>query len=619
MGQLTKFQGLATQSFRVAGLIIGTCLACGAMAQAKAFDISYEPIWPKLGPGQFAVPVKLNLKCNTADTMGMVVVRGLGSAVSYPIELPRGTTKSITVYVEGTQWSTPTAELQTPMGNQSKPIELQGPSGDANLFVGVISSTPGLLASLTATKTNGAAVLETGVKPESAPDRSVGYRPLKTVVLAEGAERLSDGAVWAIQRYVLAGGTLLVTGGASAPWLRDSRWAPVLPMAPGQVREVSVQGKIGSEELTAPLRLTVSGGVPTPGASVSQSSEGVPLIVSKSIGLGKVVVWTFDPFVAPLQTHQARNAMIRTLVKGSADGSAILDRYRQNDDPNRTMYAGNSQNPFKVTMPPTGLIVAILCLFLVFAIPVNFVVLNKLNKRELAWVTIPLASLVFSGLIFASARNLYSVGEARRTNGLLLTHEGTGQATFVGRQELFLPKAGLYDMGYQSVESASNNKGYEGGFSGEGLFSGQPEFIDVGQVVAPRIEANNLTFRDTELVQAVPFQGKLVLRPTMTSRNGSVIVTGRITNDTPYFLYECHLSQNGLSGDVQDLRPGQSATIRVVLTPSSASRKTSVPNNGVLYWSSGIEGVSIGTPLGNESKAWSNLSLLYSWNLGVQQ
>ena len=121
--------------------------------------------------------------------------------------------------------------------------------------------------------------------------------------------------------------------------------------------------------------------------------------------------------------------------------------------------SGNEKSdPFQTKMPPAWKICLILFGFLVAVIPINFFVLQKTNRREWAWITIPIVSLGFSGMIIATAGGLYSAGAARVTDGTVLVHDGMKQAVFVGEQQIFLPKAGVYDLGFVGVESAHDSE-----------------------------------------------------------------------------------------------------------------------------------------------------------------
>ena len=595
----------------------GLVFSSATLALAQAPKITYEPVWSEMVAANAVVPLKVSIKNSGPNTAGMLVLHSEGGDVAYPVELPKGANKEIVAYLP--RWSSyqsASFELKSATSSVVQPVELKGDSNERLNRVGVISSAQGLLTSLRV-KTKGANSLwwDATCKPESAPDRSVGYSGLDAIVLGDGSERLSDGAVSALQRYVLAGGRLVFIGGASAPWLRDVRWKGILPIEPASTRTLSSVPPLAART-GVPLKgeVSVTTAVPTPGTVVDLSHDQTPLIVTKQVGLGRTVFFAFDPFSAPLQTWLGRDGLFKLYLAKDPSAEAYIKSQSQDLAANTT--DADSDDPFRTKMPSAGTICAILFSFLFVVIPVNFFVLQKFNRREWAWFSIPVVSFAFSGLIFMTASGLYDSGAARMTLGVLVTHDGLEQGVFVGNQHIFIPKGGNYNLGWNGVESAQNEVPELSMWGGAPQMQGPPELIDIGQIVIPRLEASNLTFRNLKLIQSVPFEGQIRFAPVIRETESTVKVDGTVVNATAYKITGLSIAYKGCSEKIPDLDPGQkrSVSLQIVKLNPNQRSNTLPPIGNSLAMIGRIEGVSIGTMLGEEPKKKRGCHFVHTWS-----
>lgn len=604
--------------FKTVAKCLGLSLA--GNVSAAVVSLSYEPVWQGLGVEGAAIPIRVEVKNSGQDTIGTITaISPFGSQV-YPVELPRGADKVLTVYLPPSNSYSPTSlELKTTNGNVTVEVELNGESGQDSKIVGVISPSSGLLASLRAKKVGKSIKCwDTYCKPGLAPDRSVGYSALDAVVLAEGTEQLSDLTVSALQRYVLRGGELIVTGGASAPWLLDPRWQPILPLRAASTKTILVPAlsKRTDEPLSQPITLTI--GSLKPGVRIALEQDGIPVISEMQVGLGRVTFWAFDPFSGPVRTWRGRDVLISQLLSETNTAEMVLS---DNASPRHVAVVSDkgeaSDDPFMTKMPPAWKVTLILLSFIVVVVPVNFFVLQKLNRREWAWTSIPLISLAFSAMIFATASGLYGSSMARATNGTVITHDGLDQAIFIGDQEIFLPQAGVYDLGFSGVESAHNSSRQYDMWNGRAKLGEEAEIIDVGQVIVPRLEATNLTFRNLALTQAVPITGRLTFNPVIKTRPGGWTITGRMTNTTSVEISDARLMYQGGSSAIGDIGAGQTKMIEVQIDKTASRSGTGdlqpQIRNGLALYGRG-EGLTIGTSLGVEPKAKRGCKFLYTWS-----
>lgn len=598
----------------IAGLALIGFVTC-SLAQVPT--LTYRQLWPGGLFQRAQVPLEVEVTNQGGNTAGLLSAQTpLGQTV-YPVELPKGSRKVIHVYMPSSSWYGSSAlQLQTGNGNAQVEVELKGQGSSNSAFVGVIADTPGLLASLRAVTGNKQPLWDTTCKPEDAPTRSIGYTGLKMLVLSDGSERLSDASISAVQRYVLTGGHLVMTGGPSAPWLRDARWKALLPAEPGSASTLPGQAV---KQLTGAMSrepLSIVRVSPRRGTQVRVESEGVPLMVDRQIGLGLVSLWTFDPFADPIRTSPSRDTLFRNAAKHQTNAADYLGRDDGSKPPLPSFTEPDTSNPFETDMPSAGLITLILLAFLIVAVPVNFFVLNKMNRRELAWLTIPVISIGFSAAIFATASSLYGAKMARQTQGATLVHDGMQEAVFVGKQDLFLPRAGRYDLGFRGVESATNINREFSMFGGPKPLGDTPELIDIGEVVAPQFEATNLTFRAFRLVQTVPFEGRIQFSPKVVREKDGWRITGELRNSTKLTLNTPILSYLGGGAGLDSIRPGESLPVNVKLLDGDRQvwvGRSPPPTGSCVALVAQTDGLSIGAQVGREQGSGGN-TLVYTWD-----
>ncbi len=612
-------------------------------------SIAYEFVWG--GPQSFGsfAPVRVEIENPLRDDSGFVIVSSGTYRVRYPVELPSRSLRSFIVYVPTSQsYSEATIELDCRQVYLKATVESISASSPSVFDFGLISDSPSLITFLRTLQTvpenagRDAGEVKTYrdfvALPSKAPDRSIGYNGLDMLVLSEGAERLTDAEVSAIQRYVLAGGTLLMTGGAVSPILRDERWAAFVPGTNPMV--VNVPGSTVVSSVTGvPLRqeMSVTKITPAPGTT-GLSENGIPMLWYRKCGMGMVVYWAFDPFQSPVRTYPGRAKLFTDTV---ATISAAPDEYKTEigvalqafGNDYYGGYAGMSGYPgyypeettdsvFRVSMPPTGTVFLILACYFVVVVPLNFLILGKLGKGQLAWVTSPVIGLAFAGVFFYVARDLYGASLSRSTRALVVAHEGSPSAYAVGNQQLFFPVGGRYDLMLNGVESLTTTSDFVGDmYGGMGRDTGFSDaLVDVGQVVATNAGVSNLAFREIHFEQAVDWQHRLPLRLQLEGPANLMRAQGAFTNDTPYDLSSTTvwvgLSQVVLgevkSGETRSINEFLSAPSQSVQTYGQRGYEQPPVSAGQVALTADVQGLTVGSTVGKEQGRGTRLFFTYS-------
>jgi hypothetical protein len=195
--------------------------------------MSVDPVFLGVDAGAAIIPYRVTLGNTGPNTSGVVTARRGSYRMAYPVQLPTSSTKRFVAYLPGTGYD----DVTWTFDGDREFIELPHPSagygGGGSILVVAVTDSPGQLSFIRQLGEAGAGVSARDVycKPGDMPDRACGFDAVSLVVLGDGAERMSDAEVRALQNWVMRGGAVLLFGGASAPTLADLRWRRLLPVS----------------------------------------------------------------------------------------------------------------------------------------------------------------------------------------------------------------------------------------------------------------------------------------------------------------------------------------------------------------------------------------------------
>ena len=557
---------------------------------AGGIVLSADACFAQMSPGGAAYPIKVTAENTGPSASGVIEVSEADYAQSqrfydYPIDLPSGTVKQLIVYPHLESYaSTVDIEFKGRAAARSVALNVSAfntSSDDPGVRVGLVGDDIGGLAvahprpasnagNTGAQDSSGYNPLnftDSYCKPEDAPDRSIGYSSLRLLVLGAGSERLNPDQWAAIREWVSGGGDLLFLGGAGSLACLQSPGAAILCPLQG-LRESSASGfslELPGKSVTAPLRSSVAllEGTPVPGAAVVYSHNGLPVMSRRLYGSGVVSLAAFNPLEEPLRGSQQDAGVLQDLLLTGRTGFNVNSSFT---DGFFSRNSGSAQgNPFHIDLPPISQIALIFGVYFLLVVPVTFFVLRKRGRLEWAWVTTPLLSVAFAGVVYLYSANLYKSGLSRRTAGVVSVAAGDPDAYFKGYSELFIPRGGSYDIavpGAQRLEQV-NLLDDESSGSGPAAAPGSAAFTTtdtVDGVAALGYGVGNLAFRRLYYSQPVRLSG--TVDGKITSSGHSLI--GQLTNNTPLALTQAaaYAPVQGLACAIGDLQPGQTITLK---------------------------------------------------------
>lgn len=622
--------------------------------------LSYEFVWGSENAFGSYLPIKVMVENPLKNDRGAVTLTRKAFKCTVPVELPSQTVRSFIVYIPTTDYDPAQLRLDCTQSHIQVDIEAYRGSG-SDVSIGLISDVASSLTFLRAavnkidvTQFDGSEMsmrfADYSCLPESAPDRAIGYDGLDLLVLGEGTERVSDDVVRAIKGFVLGGGRVLFTGGAISPTLRDPRWQGIVPgVSPRVVTKPGSRflSNILSARFSQEVSLTVID--PDDSASV-EMDDGVPMFVTKGIGLGEVVYWAFDPFQGPVRNAANRSVLFERLFDGQkaardlflSTNNIVTTVNQDHYYPAFSRYGGYANEPtdassaFSVEPPATGTVAFVLGLFFIVVIPINFIVLAKIKKGHWAWMTSPVIGVAFASIFFFISRELYSKSLSRATSAVVVSHEGAGIAYAFADQQFFFPRGGIYDLGLRGVEMFAPPLGWneyaqwrQSSSSGFG-----DAVIDTGEMRVPAAAVSNLTFKETHVRQIMPFTYRFPAQIECVREGNSVRMKAVVTNDSPYVLEDVQLDVGLGSTKMDDIPPGRTSSVDTLLNirdndinanfgySDSAGRTRFIPITrefgGVMLTARAV-GLNVGSAIGNESGQAPRLVFTYDSMKGANQ
>jgi hypothetical protein len=373
--------------------------------------------------------------------------------------------------------------------------------------------------------------------------------------------------------------------------------------------------------------ITVTKLTPAPGTT-GLMEDGIPMLWYRKCGLGMVAFWAFDPFQAPFRTYSARGKLFAETMLAVSDAAEVYkteigvgppvgnEDYYPYAFPTSEFDDSGAGGVFRIAMPPTSTVFLVLAIYFVVVVPVNFIVLGRLGKGHLAWVTSPIIGLAFAGVFFYVARDLYGAALSRSTKALVVAHEGSPNAYAAANQQLFFPSGGQYDLKLEGVESVSTMSDFMNQYYGrEQRDTGfSDSLVDVGTVVAPSAGVSNLSFREMHVEQALDWPYGLPLRLSFEGSGTRTIVTGVFTNDSPFDLSNVGVWTGTGLIVLGTVKSGETRDIREFLAGAVTERgfEQAPFASGQVGLMANVEGLNVGSPLGSEQGTGTRLVYTYS-------
>lgn len=275
-------------------------------------------------------------------------------------------------------------------------------------------------------------ITSSSIEADILPDRAIGYNGVEALIAHNlPVSSLSPQALDSIGIWVASGGVLVVSGGPDYKSLQNEFYKELLPVTVTGTTTIS-NSKILSEMGKSKFsynNMVVANSIVKSGIDANAKIEnGVPLVVSRRYGGGKVIYLAFDHLSSPFKDWQGKTEFWLNLLKSNTPEGVIkrksVDRYSA--PINVLTLAEAVESLPESRMIPITIIIGFLAVYVLMLIPVNYWYMKKKRILEKAWLS-TLAIIAFFTL-FA-----YGIGFIMRGDQLIM-QQGTLLQFFEGEK-----------------------------------------------------------------------------------------------------------------------------------------------------------------------------------------
>ena len=528
-------------------------------------------------------PVTVRMENQGSDFAGEVHILGMrDQSVRYfaDIVLPRNSRKRVTLYVP---YLTGTPRLHVELvsgGKAAASLETRvNLVGETDVFVGVVGQRTGAWNLLTTLDLpgNSRRVVVAPILPDSFPQRTEGLEAFDVIVLGDSdVQGLSAPMLDTLEGWVAGGGTLVLPGG---PQTGDNmsrlteQLRPVEITGSVELENTSALERLGQEPLPATFPLQVSVTRAVFGHVLAQEGE-IPLAVLSRFGRGRGLFLAFDPAAQPLAGWVGTPRMLKRLLFQALPPSLILSDQAQRRDSRGTMSRGgySSYNAMAslpaLELPSINLLLGLIAGYIVLAGPVNYLVLRRLRRPGLMWVTIPALVLLFSGSAYFLAVRDKGTDIQASVVSVIQESNDTSWAQVRRMVVVVAPGRGDYLVVDSGRALAASWDGGGGGFGGNSGDSG--------------VKIRNLDDRsELELLRMEQWTTRTHMNHGVQRMDEALSydlyiegqsLKGTVTNESSTAFKQVLLLTGGPAADFGPLAPGETAIVDIPVVFPSGGR-----------------------------------------------
>ncbi len=418
------------------------------------------------------------------------------------------------------------------------------------MVVGIVAERPGAIVGDLDLLPNveNVAPLTVALDLADLPDRVEAWGTLDRLIWQDMDSASLDGAqLAALRGWVAGGGRLVIVGGTAGPATLSAFPDTMLPFRPTATTDVApaaLTTLLGSLPDDAADLPALSGGA-VEGTTLASSGDRV-VAAERPYGSGAVTIVGFDPTAGWISgTRLAEGLWRRLIPTRTATGLSFGD--------DNQMVSAAGQLPL-LALPPVGALIALLGTYILLIGPLNYLVLRRLDKREWAWVTMPV-------LIVAFAAASYGIGSMLRGSDLIVnevavvrgapgTTEGMAQS-YLG---VFSPTRATYQL--RVPGGALLSSPISGDFFGN---EAAVASLDVLQGDPARVRDLAVGFGTLRTVRAESAVTVPLVETDLRLEDGRL--RGTVTNASDQTLLQAVVVLGGTVAKLGDLAPGASGSV----------------------------------------------------------
>ncbi len=434
---------------RLAAALAVFVLLVAAMPVRGAGSVSIDA--RPLLDGRYAVggwaAISVTLVNEGEPTEGHLTAETRSGLMRRFVEMPAGARKSVTLYVQPEAFQRRiTVRYDEPNGVAEAVVEvrtLEGVSGQT----AVVGDGAGNLRPQLSAIGDGrpeAIALTVGDLPER-PEPLDG---LGSMVWAADASALSDAQRRSLERWIADGGELVVLGGAD--WqARTAAFSELLPVealaAADGVPQAELAAWAGVDESPVAEATVATGTLHPEARALLTAEDGTVLVSMRQIGAGRVVLIGSDLATEAHRGWTGAPSLWSRLLPSNAAIEQFWGGFPGREEAENAMSQALSNVP-SLEVPPAELLLAVIVAYILLIGPISYVVLRRLDRRELAWITAPVLVVLFTACSYGIGNTLKGGEVIVNQISLVRSSTAGATATVQAYAGIFSPERDTFDL-----------------------------------------------------------------------------------------------------------------------------------------------------------------------------
>lgn len=411
------------------------------------------------------------------------------------------------------------------------------------------------------------------ISPELLPSVHRSYESVRLIVIRQRLSNiLTPAQLEALKTWVELGGQLLIVTPRAAGEMKADPWiASILP-APIETAEEArlfdLVADSGSE-----LTLLTRWGTRDPSARSLWDSPAGPVALERPLGAGRVIAMGIDPSaLSATELRTPAGMRMQRLLESFVLG------WQPEDVRARHYWSTGQVDPAfssVLILPNIWVVSAILIMFVVVVGPLNFFLLRRRKRLELAWVTIPGLSIFFFVAVYAYGVSAKGGDQHLASTEILHLSSGQEKGLLLWSSVQFSPKRRTYELhpGGQgailpTLTYYENPTVYAAGMRnmqfGGGSLAGGMAAASEGPASALASDEGGYDLRSPVSQWTMEFYQGERIAPVKGTIEGSVTLISaeksriRISNRTEAYLADAEVAVGARLYPIGDLAPGAS-------------------------------------------------------------
>lgn len=544
-----------------------------AQTEQAGLTLEAEAGFDGLFKGEYWLPVTVNVANSGSPIEGEVRVYpgpNVDDEFLYraPISLPTQSDKRVTLYIQipgpATSVLVELADAQGDVLATTRTKQLSRVGVDELLY-GVVSPDAGEFDFLEKVSGSRADAAVAYLTLTDLPDISVAWNALDVLILNDtDTTQFTADQMSALEAWLSTGGQLVVTAGAS--WQKTAvplaDWLPVSLNGSETVADLPALADQARVPFRDPGPYIVTTSSLTRGELLFHE-DGLPLLARTGYGRGSVYFLALDPRFAPLLDWDG----VEKIFAAAANRVPPLSLWGAVPSTGYSAQSAVTRLP-DLNLPSVWQLALFLVLYVATVGPVNYYILKRRNRLELAWVTLPALILVFTAVTYFTGFQLRGNEAIINQLAVAYSQADSSQARVYSLVGLYSPRRSTYDVIFPADTLARPFDRLPGSLSNNvnanSITYGSNNSIDNVRVDVSDVET---LIAQTDR-PALNISGEGVLHRQSAS---ALRLEAAIQNNSEETLAYAALLFGDISVSLGDLAPGETKDINEIVTTTSTT------------------------------------------------